>query len=134
VEASSVRRLVLIVLVTLVASAARSAAPAAAQAGGLAVTYAAGWNLVAFPPGTDLSGVAGPLYTWQPAVQSYAPVSPDQGLPANTGAWVDFTAPTTVVLGTGSTAPASFGLIPPQWGQIRLTLPHSGRCSATPAG
>jgi hypothetical protein len=35
-------------------------------------------------------------------------------LPANTGAWVYFTAPTTVVLGSGSTQPASVGLIPAQ--------------------
>lgn len=109
------RRLVLVVLLAMVASAARSAAPAAAQAGGLTVTYAAGWNLVAFPPGTDLSGIAGPLYIYQPQDQSYAYRLPAAGLPANTGAWVYFTAPTIVVLGTGSTAPASFGLIPPQW-------------------
>ena len=82
---------------------------------GVTVTYAAGWNLVAFPPGTDLTTVAGPFYTWQPAEQSYTLVSPDRGLPANTGAWVYFTAPTTVVLSTGSTAPVSFGLIPQQW-------------------
>ena len=42
-------------------------------------TYPAGWNLVAFPPGTDLSAVSGPLYTFRAGDTSPEEVDPRQG-------------------------------------------------------
>ena len=87
--------------------------PLTNEPAGATVTYSAGWNLVAFPPGTDLTQVSGPLYTY--ASGSYELVQPDQALPAGTGFWVYFPVPTTVALGVGSTAPANLLIIPGQW-------------------
>ncbi|HTE87033.1 MAG TPA: hypothetical protein VK821_20155, partial [Dehalococcoidia bacterium] len=88
------------------------------QTAGASVTYPVGWNLVAFTPGTDLTQVSGPMYTYQPSLQSYEPVQSDQALLPGAGFWVYFAAPTTVVLGAGSTAPVSAGLISQQWAML----------------
>jgi hypothetical protein len=87
----------------------------AGQPAGVAVTYPAGWNLVAFPPGTDLSQISGPVYTYVPSSQSYEQVQPTQAMLSGMGFWVYFAAPATVVLGTGSAAPVSAGILPGQW-------------------
>jgi hypothetical protein len=109
-----------LLLATALALGVRPAGPAQAgsagsQTTGVTVTYPTGWNLVALPPGTDLSQISGPLYTYVSSSQSYESVQPDQAMPPWTGFWAYFAVPTTVVLGAGSTAPTSAGIIPGQW-------------------
>jgi hypothetical protein len=55
------------------------------------------------------------LYTYVSSAQSYETVQPNQVLLSGMGFWVYFATPTTVVLGVGSTAPTSAGIIPGQW-------------------
>jgi hypothetical protein len=67
------------------------------------VTYAAGWNLVAFPQLTVLTKVSGPLYTMQPGDTDYENVDPTQGTQSGYGYWAYFAASTSVTLDTGGT-------------------------------
>lgn len=64
------------------------------------VAYAAGWNLVAGPPGTVLNsvGVRGPLYSLGPGDVNYRALSPDIYLEPGSGYWVYFGAAATVDL------------------------------------
>lgn len=52
------------------------------------VAMLSGWHLVALPPGSDLVGAAGPLFTLHPANQSYERIQPDQATVAGRGYWV----------------------------------------------
>lgn len=80
----------------------RAGNSALAQTARNAINYPAGWSMVAFPPGTDLSGVPGLLYTLQPSDQNYQTSSPSQGTTSGLGYWVYFSSPTIVMLAPGS--------------------------------
>lgn len=82
------------------------------------VTYAAGWNLVAFPAGTSLAGIQGSLYTWQPGDTSYEIVQPSQGAKNGLGYWVYFPSKTTVTLAAGSNATMQVTLPAGQWAML----------------
>ncbi|HLZ71970.1 MAG TPA: hypothetical protein VKV26_18860 [Dehalococcoidia bacterium] len=71
-----------------------------AQSTGRQRTYPAGWNLIAAPPGTDLSA-ASALYAWQADAGSYASVAPG-ATGAGAGYWAYFAADTTVTLSAGA--------------------------------
>lgn len=89
-------------LLALGTPAARAQAPTPITSGS-AVTYATGWNLVAFPGGTDLSQVTGPFYTWQPADTNYETIDPtQQATSSGFGYWAYFSSSTTLTLGAGS--------------------------------
>ena len=86
-----------------------------AQTSTTAVSYPAGWNLVAFPPGTDLSSVPGPRYTLQPGDSNYETVNPSQGSVSGFGYWAYFTNPTTVRLATSNTSTYQVSVPAGQW-------------------
>ena len=69
---------------------------------GITVTYPAGWNLVALPGGTDLSRLAGPVYTLQPGDSSYQTVQTAQGTVTGYGYWAFFSNATSLPLAAGS--------------------------------
>lgn len=69
-----------------------------------AVSYAAGWNLVAGTDGTTLSGASGSLYTLQPGDSNYQTLAPGAPLKGGQGYWVYFSAATTQTLAGGGSA------------------------------
>ena len=69
---------------------------------GNSVTYAAGWNLVAFPPNTDVSKITAPLYTMQPGDTDYETIPVSQGTVSGFGYWAYFGASTQITLDAGS--------------------------------
>lgn len=87
---------------------------ARAQAGNT-VTYAAGWNLVSGPLGTDFSSVDGSLSTLQPADSDYETIPPTQGTLPGYGYWAYFDNDTTVTLGSGTVDEYDVTLSAGQW-------------------
>ncbi|GEM_PF-1159176 len=71
-----------------------------AQSTGQQRTFPAGWNLIAAPPGTDLSAAAA-VYAWQADAGSYVSVQPN-ATAAGAGYWAYFSGETTVTLAAGS--------------------------------
>jgi len=99
-----------------------------AQAGGNTVTYPAGADLIAGPPGTDFSAADGPLSTLQTGDRDYESVQPSAGTAAGFGYWAQFDAPTSVQLSAGSATPYSAPALAGQWiliGDPSGTLPAS---------
>jgi len=62
---------------------------------GLALSFRAGWNLVAGPAGTIITGNEGPLYTSQRGDTAYEVVSSGTPFGAGLGYWAYFTTATT---------------------------------------
>jgi hypothetical protein len=67
---------------------------------GLTVTYSPGWNLVAGPTGTVVTGNIGPLYAFRPGDSSYEVIPTGTPLTAGTGYWAYFSQTTTSSLGS----------------------------------
>ena len=65
---------------------------------GVPVTYQPGWNIVAGPSGTIITGNVGPLYTFQAGNTAYQVISNGTPLVAGQGYWAFFSAATTVSL------------------------------------
>jgi hypothetical protein len=106
-------------------------APSArAQTPGNSVTYAAGWNLVAFPPLTDLTNVSGPLYTMQAGDTDYESIDPTLGTVSGIGYWAYFTASASVTLDAGGTF---YATLAPAGSYIMVGNP-SGTSSAVVSG
>jgi Raf kinase inhibitor-like YbhB/YbcL family protein len=82
---------------TATVSIGESAAPTTGQTGTstMSIAYSAGWNLIAAPPGTVISGASLPLYTWQNGDVAYAPSNTTQ---PGSGYWAYFAAPSAVVM------------------------------------
>jgi len=95
-------QLLALIVTLLVCGAARRPDPAAAQASGIPVTYQAGWNLVAGPAGTVITGDFGPLYTFQAGNTAYQVIPNGSPLKAGESYWAYFPAPATVSLPTVS--------------------------------
>jgi hypothetical protein len=93
--------------------------------------YGAGWNLIAAPAGTDLSGATGPLYTLQPGDSGYQTVQQSTGTLTGLGYWADFSATATVGLAAGSNAPYS---VDAPAGQFVMIGDPSGTEPATVSG
>lgn len=100
-----------------------------AQSDGQQRSYAAGWNLIAAPPGTNLSA-ASALYAWQPDAGSYVSVQPG-ATSAGAGYWAYFPAATTVTLAGGQNAAISVAA--PAGAYVLLGNP-SGQTPATVSG
>ncbi|HZQ34998.1 MAG TPA: hypothetical protein VFD32_03630, partial [Dehalococcoidia bacterium] len=88
-----------------------------------------GWNLVAAPPGTDLSAAAA-LYAWRADAGSYVGVPPG-ATTTGTGYWAYFPTDTTVTLATGLAASVS---IPAPAGVYVLIGNPSGQAPASVSG
>lgn len=113
------------------APSARAQTPAPATASpGNTVTYAAGWNLVAFPQLTDLSQVAGPLYTMQAGDTDYETIDPTQGTQTGFGYWAYFASSGSVTL---NDAGPFFATLAPAGSYIMVGNP-SGTSSAVVSG
>src|SRR5262249_35739004 len=85
----------LIVLAAVAVHSHRSSVPARA------VSYPAGWNLVAGPEGSRLNGAAGPTYTFRPGDTAYEVLANTTPLPAGWGYWAYFPDRGEVILGQG---------------------------------
>jgi hypothetical protein len=110
---------------------ALSAPPAQAQSPGSSVTYNTGWNLVAFPPSTDLSQVQASLYTMQAGDTDYETIDPSQGTQSGFGYWAYFYSPTTINLAAGSSD--LYAVLPPP-GQYIMVGDPSGSLPALISG
>jgi hypothetical protein len=97
---------------------------------GNSVTFATGWNLVAFPQLTDLSKVTGPMYTMQAGDTDYESIDPTQGTQTGYGYWAYFTTSTSVTLDTGGTF---YATLAPAGSYIMVGNP-SGTSSAVVSG
>lgn len=62
---------------------------------GTPVSYAAGWNIVAGPTGTIVTGNNGPLYTFQPGDTAYEVIPNGTPLKGGQGYWAYFSTATT---------------------------------------
>jgi hypothetical protein len=93
----------------------------------VSMTYLAGWNLVAAPTGTVITGATPPLYTWQTGDTAYVP---SQTTTSGYGHWAYFAAPSAV--GMPVTAPSTItkSLQP----NVYVMIGNSGTTSATVTG
>ena len=101
-----------------------------APAPGATVTYAAGWNLVAGPTGTMISGNAGPLYTFQAGNTNYQVIPNGTALTAPQGYWAYF--PTATSQGIPKASPQSLTIQLPA-GQF-VMIGNAGNTNATVTG
>ena len=101
-----------------------------ADAAGVPRSFHAGWNLVALPRGTALTGVQ-ELYTFQPGDSDYEAVQPDQGSEAGLGYWAYFGANTAVNLAQGGSDAYS---VDAPAGQFIMIGDPSGSMPATVSG
>lgn len=90
-----------------------SAAAVAGQT--LSVTLAAGWQIVAGPAGTTVSGNNGPLYTYRAGDTAYETVPSGGALSAGQGYWAYFNTAGTESLPSTSALPAGTPLPANQW-------------------
>ncbi|HTE84063.1 MAG TPA: hypothetical protein VK821_04970, partial [Dehalococcoidia bacterium] len=97
---------------------------------GFGVSYAAGWNMVAGPTGTTLTGTSGPLYTWGSGSTAYGTQPSGSALSAGIGAWAYFRATTSTTIGLAN--PGSMTVQLPA-GQF-VMIGNSGDTTATVSG
>jgi hypothetical protein len=92
--------LALVALGCLLALAGFVASPATehAQTEATSVHYAAGWNIVAAPSGTELRNAAGPQYAYGAAGDGYVQVNPGE-LVGGRAVWAYYSAATDQPLG-----------------------------------
>jgi len=88
---------------------------AAAHPSGPAITYPAGWNLIAAPQGTPFPRTDGPLYTFQPGDTSYESLTPSSTFQAGVGYWAYFATPMTITLSGVSTTSAAVQIPAGDW-------------------
>lgn len=81
-------------------------------------SFAAGWNLISAPPGTDLAAVNDPLFTLQASDTGYEPVHPADGGTTGYGYWAFFSADTSLQLAPGSSDPYTITVSPGQFVMI----------------
>ena len=117
-----------VVLLTVLLGTARG--NARAQGSGSAVIYPAGWNLIAAPPGSDLSGALPPLFTLQSGDATYENIDPSQTAEA-AGYWAYFPVDTTVALAAGDASPYT---VQPPAGQYVMLGNPSGTVAAQISG
>jgi hypothetical protein len=105
-----------------------------------AITYAAGWNLVAGPEGSRLTGASGSIFTLQPGDTDYEVSAADSPLRGGYGYWAFFPSGGSITL-TGGSNTFSVASIPGQFIMIgnpsQAVVTISGADTAftyTPAG
>jgi|SRR5579875_225032 len=83
----------------------------------LAVSYPAGWNLVAGPTGSTLSGASGMLYTFQPGDTDYEAIPASTPLKSCYGYWAYFPNGGSITFGPGLPS-CQIAIAPGQWALI----------------
>ena len=96
----------------------------------MSVTYNAGWNIVAGPAGTMLSGTLGPLYTLQTGDTTYETIQPGTPLKAGAGYLAYFPAAGQSTMPLASPGSTSVQLAPGQF----ILIGNPGNTRATVAG
>lgn len=94
------------------------------------VTYPAGWNIVAGPSGTTISGSPAPLFAFPPGASSYQTLPAGSSLQAGSGYWAYFTTSTSTTLAFGGSGTSTVYLAP---GQFTL-IGNPGDGAATVSG
>lgn len=89
-----------------------------------AITYAAGWNLVAGPEGSHLSGASGNIFTMQPGDTDYEVFPADSGLHGGWGYWANFPTGGSITL-TGGSNTFSVASVPGQFIMIGNPSPST---------
>jgi hypothetical protein len=97
---------------------------------GFSVSYAPGWNIVAGPTGSTITGNVGPFYSFRPGDTSYEVAPAGSALTAGVGAWAYFTARTTTTIGMANPGNMSVQLPPGQY----VMIGNSGDTAATVSG
>jgi hypothetical protein len=100
---------------------------AAPPVSAISITYPIGWNLVAAPTGTVMTGATPPLYTWQSGDVAYVPSNTTT---TGYGHWAYFPAPSTVSIPITSPTVITKALQPNQY----VMIGNSGTTSATVTG
>jgi PKD repeat protein len=98
--------------------------------GGMPINYAAGWNIVAGPANTVVTGNLGPLYTYQPGNINYQPLSNGAALTVGQGYWAFFDAPATSSIPFVGPQTISVNLPARQW----VMVGNPGSTTATVSG
>jgi PKD repeat protein len=97
---------------------------------GVAVSFAAGWNLVAGAAGSALAGAVGSLYTLQAGDSTYETLSPTSALNAGEGYWAFFPGASSGSIPPGSTGAVSVPLAAGGY----VMIGNSGTTPATVSG
>ncbi|MHB8574196.1 MAG: hypothetical protein ACYDCQ_02595 [Dehalococcoidia bacterium] len=84
------------------------------HASSVTLPLAPGWQLIAGPTGSRVSGAVGPLYTWPLGAQAYQAVDAGAPLQGGVGYWAFMAEAGTLSLGTDQPA-ATAGLLPGGW-------------------
>ncbi|MGI8971538.1 MAG: hypothetical protein ACR2HB_12670 [Dehalococcoidia bacterium] len=79
-----------------------------AQTSGALVTYSAGWNLVALPPGSEAAATPESLYHWLTNADAYQTISVNEETRTAVGYWAYFAAETRVTLAPGGAGAYQF--------------------------
>jgi hypothetical protein len=93
----------------------------------IGTTYPAGWNLIAAPPGTVITGASLPLYTWQYGDVAYVPGTTTQ---PGFGYWAFFPGQSTIVLAVTPTTTITRALQP----NVYIMVGNAGSTPATVSG
>jgi len=115
---------------TTASAGATSAASAAGPANGVAVTYSAGWNLVAAPDGTVIAGAGGPLLTFQAGDTAYETLPNGSPAKAGRGYWAYFGSNATLMLPQTTSGSVTMTLPP----GVSVLIGNPGSSTATITG
>jgi IPT/TIG domain len=102
----------------------------AIPAGGVSVTYFAGWNIVGGPTGTIISGSTGPLYTYQAGNTAYQTIPPGSPLTQPQGYWAYFQVPMSGTIPAIAPQTLTVSLPASQW----IMIGNPGNTTATITG
>jgi len=97
---------------------------------GFSVSYAAGWNIVAGPTGSTITGNSGPLYSFQPGDTAYQVDPAGSPLTGGAGAWAYFNSGTTTTIGLVNAGSVSVQLPAGQY----VMIGNAGDTPATVSG
>jgi hypothetical protein len=97
---------------------------------GFSVSYAPGWNIVAGPSGSTITGNVGSFYSFRPGDTTYEVAPAGSALTAGVGAWAYFTARTNTTIGMANPGNMSVQLPPGQF----VMIGNSGDTAATVSG
>jgi len=97
---------------------------------GFSVSYAPGWNIVAGPTGSTITGNIGVLYSFRPGDTTYEVAPAGSALTAGVGAWAYFTSGTTTTIGIANPGNMQVQLPPGQY----VMIGNSGDTAATVSG
>ena len=94
---------------------------------GATVTYTPGWNIVAGPTGTMLTGTSSSLFSYPPGATSYLTLPATTPFQAGTGYWAYFNTPTTITLPAATASSVTVQLPAGQW--VLVGNPGTGQAT-----